>query len=526
MWKSFCSREKGSGGQVWRRRARILFPALLSLALPFLPLAAQQPPRASDEQSRLLEVRRHQIELSAARLKLTQAEALFKDGLVSRTELDQAKTAVDIAQLDYQVSLLSLLSLQPRVTLREAVKYETSDGRKFVRLTVANNSPTFDDSQFQLLSNFKGADPIPQALRTRNLRDVFISLRDTGGAGETGEGGQPGTMIAVPYEQHIRELRYGSSRTLTYQLLRDVESVTMSVTYMGQTENVGVQLQQATSESPIRVTATQISQEADLGAQANYELRLVRPSVDVRSFELMAFNLPREVSHNFVDPRTGARVSQINFPAGVTQQVLTLRLFLPEEAGGGALRIDQPVVFWAAAVEPGRAAALRGQPAAREQLQAERVGYVELTVTPRGVGRIEVAAPSLYTEISAGEEAGTELIIKNPGTRKLDTVRFTAEAPLGWQAEVTPARLADLGINREQRVALKVRPPEDVTAGEYEVRIRTESFAYNRPVPSEDKTFRVNVKSRVNFLGMTLMVALLLSIVIGVVVTGVKLTRR
>lgn len=523
MWKSFRFQRKE------RRRLLRAGVVLLALACPTLSLLpldvlAQPPARTSDEQARLLEVRRRQIELSSARLKLSQSEALFKDGLVSRTEFDQVKTSVDIAQLNYQVALISLLSLQPRVTLREAVKYETSDGRKFVRLTVSNNSPTFDDSQFRLLSNFEGADPIPEALRTRNLRDVFISLRDTG-EGEAGAAGQVGTMIAVPYEQHIRELGYGSSRTLTFQLLRDVESVTMSVTYMGQTENLAVQLQQATSESPIRVTATQISQEADLGAQANYELRLVRPSVDVRSFELMAFNLPHEVSYNFVDPRSGARVSEINFPAGVTQQALTLRLFLPEEAGGG-LRIDQPVVFWAAAVEPGRAASLRGVPAARQQLQAARVGYAELTVTPRGVGRIEVAAPSLYTEISAGEEAGTELIIKNPGTRKLDTVRFTAEAPLGWQAEVTPARLTDVAINGEQRVALRVKPPDDVTAGDYEVRIRTESFAYNRPVPSEDKTFRVSVKSRVNFLGMTLLVALLLSIVIGVVVTGVKLTRR
>jgi len=490
-------------------------------------LSAQQPLRGTEEQSRLLEVRRRQIELSSARLKLSQTETLFKDGLVAKTDRDQAKTAVDIAQLNYQVALLSLLNLQQRVTVREALKYETPDGRKFVRLTVANNLPTFDESQFKLLSNFEGADPIPAALRTRNLRDIFISLRDTGDKGGRADDAEHrGTTIAVPYEQHIPMLDYKESKTLVYQLLRDVESVTMTIAYLGQTEDLDVQLQQATTESPVTITATQISQEADLGAQANFDLRLSRPSVDSRSFELTVLNLPHEISYNFLDPKTGARISELNFPAGVTQQLLTLRLFLPEEAGG-QVHIDRPIAFFAVALEPRQSKLFEGgNILTREQIQASRSGFSELTVTPRGLGRIEVAAPSLFSEIAAGEEAKTEVVVKNTGTRRLDTVRLSTEPPLGWRAELVPARLDGLEINREQRVALRVTPPAEVTAGDYEVRIKTESFSFNRPVPSEDKIFRVSIKSRVNFFGTALIVALLLSLVMGVVVVGIKVTRR
>lgn len=47
---------------------------------------------------------------------------------MSRTDLDRAQTAVETAQLNYQEAVLSLLSLQPRISVREAIKYQTKDG--------------------------------------------------------------------------------------------------------------------------------------------------------------------------------------------------------------------------------------------------------------------------------------------------------------------------------------------------------------------------------------------------------------
>jgi hypothetical protein len=488
--------------------------------------AAQTPP-GGDEQSRFLEVRRRQVELQAARTRLEQHERLFADALISKTELDRARTELEIAQLNYQVAVLALLNLQPRVTVREAVKYEAEDGRKFVRLTVVNQTPTFDDSQYQILANFEGAAPIPPELRTRDVRDVYVSLRDTGERPATAEGdGRRGVTIGVPYEQHIPELAYDQSKTLTFQLLRDVQSVVVAVFYKGQEQQIDVQLQQAATESPIAITATQIAQEVDLGTEASYELLLDRPSVDARSFELRVVNLPRQISTSFVDPRTGARLSELRFPAGVTQQLLQLRLFLPKE-GDDQVRIDEPLPFFALAMTPEEAAHFQGDGAyALDAVKASRAGYVALTVTPRGVGRIEVSARSLFSEIVAGEAVGTELQVKNNGSRRLDTVRFTTEPPFGWRAEVAPASLPALAIGEEAHVRLAITPPADVPAGDYEVRLKTESYAYNRPVPTEDKIYRVSVRSRVNILGISLVVALLLVVLGGIVVSGIKLTRR
>ncbi len=498
---------------------------LAGATLPAGVRAQSQQAPLSDEQRRFLEVRRRQIDLSSARAALKRTEELFNQGLVPRTDLDRAKTEVETSQLNYQEAVLSLLSLQPRLTVKEAVKYQGKDGRKFVRLTVVNLTPTFDDTQFRMLNNFEGADPIPESLRTRDVLDIFVSLRASGESG-IAEASSRGTTIALPYEVHIPELKYGASQTMEFQLLRDVNSVIVASTYKGQNQETVVQLQQAETENVIAVTSMQISQEADLGSQAAFDLKLERSSVDVRQYQLEAVNLPRQMSCSFVDPASQARLSQLNFPAGVTQQTLQLRIFLPERADD-EVQVDKPLQFWALVMDDSQAQRFRQErPYSQAEIEQSRAGRARLVVIPRGVGRVEVSATSLFSEIQTGETVETTATVRNPGTRRLDNIKITTEYPLNWHVEVIPDIVSTLEINREANVKLRIVPPADVPVGDYEVRIKTESYAYNRRVPSEDKIYRVSVKARPNVWGTAALVGGLLLIVVGIVVFGVRLTRR
>jgi len=509
-----------------------LASGLVLLACSFLPPASGQQARVSDEQRRWLEVRRRQIELRAARQEVRRLEELYNQGLVPKMRLDQARTELEKVQLSYQEAVLSLLALEPRLSVRRAVKYQTPDGRKFVRLTVANLTPTFDDSQFRLLQNFEGADPIPEELRRRDVQDIFISLKDPGEqqtgslTGTIVERSVRGTTISLPYEVHIPKLSYGEEKTMEFQLLRDVSSVIVSVSYKGQTLEQVIQLQQAAGEHTVTVSSTQFSQEADLGGQVTYDLRLERSTVDVRSFELRVVNLPRQISYSFIDPNTQARLSQINFPAGVTEQRLGLRLFLPERADD-RVRIDEPLEFWVLVMDEQQARQFQAErPYSLAEIERSRVGRVRLQVIPRGVGRIEVSAVSLFSEIRVGETVETTITIRNTGTRRLDNIKLTAEYPLNWRVEVRPDIVPALEINREQAVKLRIIPPPDVPVGDYEVRLKTKSYAYGRRVPSEDKIYRVSVKAQTNLWATLGLVGGLLGLVIGIVIFGIKLTRR
>ncbi len=484
--------------------------------------------RQDNDQRRFIEVRRRQLDLQSARKQAERTEKLAAQGLVSQNEVDRDRNLVATAQLNYQQAVLALLDLQPRISVRSAVKTQSSDGRKFVRLVLCNLSPTFDDSQFKLLNNFDGADPIPDQLRTRTVNDVFVSLRDSGAPPDPNSGAPPAAAatVSLPYEVHIPQMKYGETKTLDFQLLRDVNVVMVALTYRNQTQESPVQLQHAAGESDIQISSSQSSQEADLGSQATYNLSLERPTVDVRSFQLKVVNMPRQISYSFIDLQSQARLSQINFPAGVTRQTLGLRLFLPERSDSH-VQLDRPLEFWVLALDDAAPIQInQDRTYTDEELAAVKSGKVKMVVLPRGVGKIEVVAASLFSEIETGQSVETTFTVRNSGTRRLDNVKLTTDAPLSWRAEIDPNVVPLLESNQESVVGIKILPPPDVTVGDYEIRIKTESSADNRRVQSEDKIYRVSIKARTDLLRTSAMGGGLILLVLTILVFGIKLTKR
>ncbi|MCI0392871.1 MAG: NEW3 domain-containing protein, partial [Acidobacteria bacterium] len=110
--------------------------------------------------------------------------------------------------------------------------------------------------------------------------------------------------------------------------------------------------------------------------------------------------------------------------------------------------------------------------------------------------------------------------------RRLDNIKLSAESPLNWRVVIEPEVIRSLEINREQVVRLNIAPPADEGVGDYEIRFKTESFADNKRVQSEDKIYRVNVKARTNLVVVGSLIGGLVLLVVGVVIASVKLTRR
>lgn len=511
-------------------RGQAISCVIMCAALLSRPAPGWSPPqtgtsRASDEQRRLLDVRRRQIELSSARAALKRIQDLYRDGLVPRTELDRAQTAVETAQLNYQEALLSVLSLEPHLTVKDAVKYQGENGRKFIRLTIENLTPVFDDEQFRMLSDFEGADSIPESLRRRDVRDVFVSIRAVEDPGNPSGSLARGATIALPYEGHLTELRHGTSQSMEFELLRDAEVVMVVCVYKDQCREQVVLLRHAYTAAVVSVAAAQASQEADLGQQATFDLRLDRSSVAAEQFQLRVVNLPPQVSYRFIDLASEARISQVSFAAGVSRQSIGLRLFLPEMADE-RLPVDKPIEFWVLAVSSAEAARFQQERLySAQEIERSRAGRVALTIIPRGVGKVQVSAANLYSEIQPGETLETRLMIRNTGTRRLDKVNVIADHPQNWRVQLDPDVVPALDIGREVGVMLRILPPQDAPVGDYEVRIRTESYAYNRQVPSEDKIFRVAVRARPNMWGSFLLAAGLVVLMLGIIALGIKLSR-
>ena len=116
--------------------------------------------------------------------------------------------------------------------------------------------------------------------------------------------------------------------------------------------------------------------------------------------------------------------------------------------------------------------------------------------------------------------------IVNEGTRALDNVRVETDVPPNWVDTIDPGVVERLDINEEARVNLNFRPPEDIGPGRYEMRVRTSSLSDDQPIEGEDKTVTIQIEQEANVVGTFLLLLLSLGLVVGIVVFGIRLSRR
>jgi len=352
----------------------------------------------------------------------------------------------------------------------------------------------------------------------KEIKDVYVSLRSEG------------KIISDPYEKTIASLALEQEAQVTFQLLKDVENLDVNVFYSGKDETTSVYLQKGLSANIVTVNSAQFSQEADLESEATFDLSLEKFSGEANVFRLKVVNLPQQISYEFIDPQTQARLSQIKFTEGVTSMQLSLRLYLPKNADEQIV-IDKPIDFYCLALDDEQAAKLNellsgSSNLATKDIGSLRAGNVKLEIIPRGVGKVEVQALSLYHEIKVGQSVKMDVRVKNTGTRRLNNIRISIDLPLNWRSEIQPDLIASLDQGKEEIVAIEFIPPEAVAVGDYEPKIKTECIADNRQVESEDKIVRIHVSGKTNVIGITLLVLFLIGLLVGIVVFGIKLTRR
>lgn len=492
---------------------RKIAAAVMAGFLLFGAAAALPAQEAPSQTMKLLTLKKAQLQKEKTKGDFDRSLKLKEQGLTSEQEFALVQTAYLQAQVDFQQALINFMGSEARINVASAVKFQDAGGKKFVRVTLRYSS-----KELKQLDNLaiKAEDLFPIDFM-KEIKDVSVSLKSEA------------KIISDPYEKTISSMPLETERDVTFQLLKDVENLDVSVFYSGKSETTSVYLQKGVSANIVTINSAQFSQEADLESTATYDLSLEKFSGEANVFKLEIANLPRPVNYEFSDPATQARLSQIKFTEGVTSMKLQLKLFLPKNADAQVV-IDKPLAFYALALDNDQAAGLlavreRGEVKPAD-IAALKAGHVKLELIPRGVGRIEVQAVNLYHEIRVGQGVDMEVRVKNAGTRPLNNIRIAADLPLNWRSEIAPDLIAALEQGKEEVVRIQFLPPADVAVGDYEPKIKTECSADNRKVESEDKIVRVHVASKTNVLGVILLVLLLVGLLVGVVVFGIKLTRR
>jgi len=463
---------------------------------------------------KLLALKKAQLHLEEMKGDFDRALWLKEEGLISEQEFVQKRTSYLQAQVTYQEALITFMGSEARLSVASAVKYQDKAGKKYVRVSLRYSSKELKELA---KLNIDAKDLFPLDF-LKEIKDVYVSLRSEG------------KIISDPYEKTISSLSLEQERQVTFQLLKDVENLDVNVFYAGKNETTSVYLQKGLSANIVTVNSAQFSQEADLESEATFDLSLEKFSGEANVFRLKVINLPQQISYEFIDPQTQARLSQIKFTEGITSMQLSLKLYLPKNADEQVV-IDKSIEFYCLALDDEQSSKVNellsgGQSVGFKEIDGLKAGNVKLELIPRGVGRVEVLALSLYHEIKVGENVNMEVTVKNTGTRRLDNIRVYTDLPLNWRSEIKPDLIASLDQGKEEIVAIDFIPSEDVSVGDFEPKIRTECIADNRQVESEDKIVRIHISAKTNVLGITLLVIFLVGLLVGIVVFGIKLTRR
>jgi hypothetical protein len=497
-------------------RISLLFFALLLGASVCQPAGAQTGSMFNqrDDTYRLLGLKRAKDLYDVARRELDRQKELFRRGLISQSDLDRAEASFADADVNYQQSLLAVLFEQQYVTIARAVKSQSPDGTKRVRLLVANASG--GSAELRKLVNID--DKLFRSLQPDIINNVYVSLQNNDGA-----------IISQPYESKIDVLRYGSPQELDFTLLQDVDAVTVSIIYGNGTQRtMKIYLQKDASANKVLVQSDQFSQEGELGKTAKYDLTLELFSRTSNTFGLEVANLPQQIGRVFRDPSSNAMIGQFRFLESVDTRKVSLEVSLPDRPTSDVV-MDKAISFYVLVIPHDRLAGLGDieaktwTPAAIEKLD---VGFLRLELVPRGKGRLLVRASQLYQAIHADGTVSMNVDVVNDGSRRLDNVEMKADAPLNWTKSIDPALIPQLAVSGEQRVNLTFTPPGGIPPGRYEIRLQTSALSDNEPVNAEDKTLTVEVQAETNILGTILILVLVFSLVGGVVFLGIRLSRR
>jgi hypothetical protein len=482
----------------------------LLLLFAFTFSSAQMLYNPNDERFKSLYLEKVQNDYKLQKEEFARQQLLHDKKLISEKEFRQSEANFKSAQITYQQAILSLAFEQPHITIQKGIKYQSKDGKKRVRLTLMNTTGGLVEGKKIELEDFQG-------IRTDQISNVYVSLLNDKNA-----------IISQPYEEKIVTMPYNEPINIDFLLLQDLDNVTVKCVYGDKSEQKTIFLQKDESANRVLISSDQFSQEADLGSRANFNLTLELFSRMENAYKLDVLNLPQQITFDFFESSSNARLSQVQFSQDINTRKLSLAIYLPDRYDSTSFIIDKPISFYAVALSQ----TMMENPLQRSKsystadLNRMNISYIKLELIPRGVGRIQVRATNFYQEIKPDEKVTMNLTIYNDGTRRLDNIKVQTDVPLNWISSVVPDLIPSLMPGKEEIVAVTITPPADINVGDYEATIKTESFASNRKVESEDKKIRIHIASSSNIFGTAILIILLIGMLLGIVIFGVRLSRR
>ncbi len=505
---------------------------------PNNPAPAEEATKTRTQLLNELNLRTAQVDLEHAReayeryeAEHKEAQVLFQKGIMSRKELDEAVSAyaraaqqLKQAEILLEKTRLSFLANATHITVVEAKKYYDNEGRRKLDL-VLRNSSNLTQAEAALCRQDPNlpAQPTwqnPEQIRALlNVENIIVSVvKDT-------------ASISKPYEEIIPILPYGQQKKVVFELLTDVEQAGVKLQYLDQTITNSIYLEKESLQETPTVVASQFSLEGELGTDVRYDLGLEMLVTSDRNFSLAVTNIPPQINCYFVDSGSGSRVTSVRFTQEVSKHNLSLRASIPRKLD--VAMIDKRVDFqvWVATATQVELINKQKRQHPETELSSEELdqigaGRMDLSLIPRGSGRLEILINNLYSEIKPQEPVVIQADLHNDGTLTLFNIVPEVSPPLRWEAEVEPKTIERMQPNERQTLRIRLQPGADVGVGEYEAQIEARGQSGSESIEALEKRVKIRINAETNIKANLLLVGGLVSLIVVIMVFGVKLSRR
>jgi hypothetical protein len=499
---------------------KVIFAFVLTLCLTFyiaetaFAQAGSGYYNPNDETFKLLGLKRAKEDYEKASKDLERVKTLFQEGHKSQRDLDDAQEFYSNAEVNYQQQMLSVIFESQYVTISRAVKYSSDRGEKIIRITLDNTSS--GSAELNKLANID--EKLFKTLEPDVINNIYISIKNNDAA-----------IIGQPYEQKIERLLPNQPKELEFVLLQDLDIVSVCLKYGNNaSDEKKIYLQKDVTINKVNIRSDQFSQEVELGKSSSYDLSLELFSGNNDAFKLEVINLPSQINRYFLNFGTETRLSLFKFTESTSTQKVSLKVFLPDRASDSIV-IGQSIKFYVLAIPQNRVDEIKldfSKHYSDEELINMNIGFIKLDLVPRGTGELLVKAQQLFFSIKPGESVQVPVDLVNKGTRSLNNVQIDVDLPLNWTQMIAPKTIDSLKVSEEKRAVITIMPGADVAAGRYEIRVTTKSLSDEQPISGEDKTINVEIKPETNLWGISIIILLILGLVGGMVVFGIKLSRR
>ncbi|MBW7991023.1 MAG: hypothetical protein FVQ84_13535 [Planctomycetes bacterium] len=455
----------------------------------------------------------------------------FKKSYISQKELDDALSAYTRAQqllkqaeIQLEQTKLSFLANATHITIMEAKKYYDSEGKRMLGLVLKNTSNLAlaesalglneSQSESQLQSEWQNPEQIQALL---DIENIIVSIVNNT------------TSIGKPYELIIPILPYDREKKLTFILLTDVQEAGVKLQYLDQNVIERIFLEKESLQEKPTAVASQFSVEGQLGTDISFDLVLEMLVTSENNFSLVVTNMLPQINCSFVEG--GSRITSVRFSEEVSKHNLILRVSIPQKLD--VSMIDKKIDFqaWiATSAQLEKINKLKRQYAAStisaNELDAIEAARVDLTLIPKGTGRLEILINNLFVEIKPQQDVNIRADLHNDGTLTLFNIIPEISPPLGWEAQVEPKNIEQLLPNEKQQIEIHLQPGTDVGVGEYEAQIEARGQSGSEVIEALERRLKVKISAHTNIMATLLLVGGLVILIVGIVVFGVKLSRR